>query len=284
MAVADMPNRGAVFISGSSTGIGKGTALCLDKLGFRVFAGVRRQKDGEALRCESSESLTPVIVDLNEKETIDKALETISEAVGEDGLSGLVNNAGIPLEGPLEFFPIDEIRKGLEVNLIGHITVIQRFLPLIRKRKGRIINVGSIGGILPIPFGAPYNASKAAMHALTITLRRELLPSGIHVSLVVPGTIRTEIWKKIQEQTGHLSSDVIEWYGHEMDALRRAAEKIGGKGIPPESVGKVVAKALTKKKPKTCYIVGSDARLQRLVAMFLPGRIQDRVVLRMIGI
>ena len=284
MAADDMPYRGAVLITGTSTGIGKATALCLDRMGFRVFAGVRKQSDGETLRRESSERFTPVIVDLNETESIDRAFDTISESVGEAGLSGLVNNAGIPLEGPLEFFPIDDIRKGLEVNLVGHITVIQRFLPLIRKGQGRIINIGSIGGVMPIPFGAPYNASKAAMHALTVTLRRELLPSGIHVSLVVPGSIRTEIWKKIQEQTGHLSQDVIERYGNEMEALRRAAEKTSGKGIPPESVGEVVGEALTKKRPRTCYTVGLDAKLQRLAAVLLPDRIQDWVVSRMIGI
>ena len=284
MAADNTPNRGAVLVTGSSTGIGKATALCLDKLGFHVFAGVRRQRDGEALRCESSERLTPVIVDLTESDSIDEAFERISESVGEAGLSGLVNNAGIPLEGPLEFFPIDEIRDGFQVNLIGHIAVIQRFLPLIRKRKGRIVNIGSIGAIMPVPFGAPYNASKAAMHALTVTLRRELLPSGIHVSLVVPGSIRTEIWKKIEEQTAQLSPEVLERYGHEMGAIRGAAEKIGGKGIPPEAVGEVVGRALTKKRPKTTYVVGSDARLQKLLVMLLPGSIQERGVLRMIGI
>ena len=137
---------------------------------------------------------------------------------------------------------------------------------------------------MPVPFGAPYNASKAALHALTTTLRRELLPSGIHVSLVVPGSIKTEIWKKIDEQTDRLSQEVLEGYGREMDALRRAAEKTGGRGIPPEAVGDVVAKALTKNRPRACYFVGLDAKLQRIAAMFLPDRIQDRFVLRMIGI
>ena len=284
MATDNVPNTGAVLITGTSTGIGRATARYLDKMGFRVFAGVRKQRDGEALRGESSERLTPVIIDVSDTESINNSFEIISESVSEAGLWGLVNNAGIPLEGPIEFFPIDKIRKGLEVNLIGHITVIQTFLPLIRKRKGRIINIGSIGGIMPVPFGAPYNASKAAMHALTVTLRRELLPSGIHVSLVIPGNIRTEIWQKVQEGTRHFPQDVCERYGQALDALRKTVEKMGDKGISPKSVAKVIASALTKKRPKTCYTVGLDAKLQTIAAMFLPDRIQDRAVLRMIGI
>jgi len=140
-----------ILITGTSTGIGRATALHLDKLGFTVFAGVRKEKDAESLRQSASPNLVPIMIDMNDGDSIEKAFEQISKAVETPGLKGLVNNAGVPLGGPLEFFNLDDIRKGLEVNLLGHIHIIQRFLPLIRKGKGRIINIGSIGASISVP-------------------------------------------------------------------------------------------------------------------------------------
>ena len=275
-------NRGAVLVTGSSTGIGRATALHLDKLGFRVFAGVRRNEDGEALRAESSARLTPVIIDVSNEQSIKGAFEIISQAVGESGLSGLVNNAAVNHPGPLECLPADNIRQVIETNLIGTMLVIQTFLPLIRKCKGRIVNVGSIGGVSPMPFLAPYNASKAGVLALTTTLRRELAPFGIEVSLIVPGNIKTPIWGKGKASLLSLSQNVGEPYRQAFEACASTLERLGPLGLPPEAVAKVIGKALTDNKPKVRYTIGRDAQKQTLADKWLPARFVDRVLPRLL--
>ena len=186
--------------------------------------------------------------------------------------------------GPLEFFDPDQLQKGLQANLLGHIRMIQLFLPLIRKKKGRIINIGSIGGIFPAPFTAPYSASKAAMHALTHALRRELLPEGIHVVLIIPGNIKTSIWKKVQDGAKPASPAVEAHYGSALECMEKLTKKMSSQGIPPERVAKIVKKALTLKRPKPAYIVGNDAKLQSIAAVVLPNRWIDRLFLFALGI
>ena len=166
--------RGPVVITGTSTGIGAATALYLAEQGFQVFAGVRRDADGEALQQRSSHGLTPVILDITDARTIASAVDSVSAAVGKRGLAGLVNNAGIVKPGPLELQPIDDFRRQLEVNLVGQVAVTQAFLPLIRKGRGRIVNVGSIGGRLVLPLHGAYSASKFGIEAVTDALRLEL--------------------------------------------------------------------------------------------------------------
>ncbi len=148
----------------------------------------------------------------------------------------------------------------------------------------RIVNIGSIGGIFPAPFAAPYSASKAAMHALTHALRRELLPEGIRVVLIIPGNIKTSIWKKVQESTKPASPAVEARYGSALAAMEKLTRKMSSQGIPPESVAKVVEKALTLKRPKPAYTVGTDAKLQNIAAVVLPNRWIDRLFLFVLGI
>jgi NAD(P)-dependent dehydrogenase (short-subunit alcohol dehydrogenase family) len=274
----------SVLITGTSTGIGRATALHLDQLGYRVFAGVRKEDDAKALQREASANLVPLMIDMNDTDSMANAFKQVSAIAGPEGLAGLVNNAGIPMGGPLEFFDPDQLQKGLQVNLLGHIRMIQQFLPLIRKQKGRIVNIGSIGGIFPAPFTAPYSASKAAMHALTHALRRELLPEGIHVVLIIPGNIKTSIWKKVQDGTRPASSAVEACYGSALASMEKLTKKMSSQGIPPESVAKIVEKALTLKRPKPAYIVGTDAKLQRIAAVVLPHRWIDRLFLFALGI
>ena len=186
-----------IVITGASTGIGRATVLHLDRLGYRVFAGVRREADADALRNESSDRLTPVFLDVTNIGSIEAAAKTVSAEVGERGLAGLVNNAGVSLGGPLEFVPLDELRRQLEVNTIGPIAVTQHFLPLVRQGRGRIVFVSSINGRISAPTHGPYSASKFALEALADALRMELTPSGIHVSVIEPGAIKASIWEKM---------------------------------------------------------------------------------------
>src|SRR5262249_23161727 len=158
------PSRGALLISGASTGIGRACTEHLDELGFSVFAGVRKQSDADSLRRAGSGRTQPLMLDVTDSESIVSAMRTVDEA-SPPGLAGLVNNAGVPAGGPLEFVPIEEWRLALEVNLIGQVALTQAALPALRKARGRIVNMTSIGGRLASPFLGPYNASKFALEA-----------------------------------------------------------------------------------------------------------------------
>lgn len=154
--------RDSVLVTGSSTGIGRACALYLSRNGFRVFAGVRKQADGESLQGEAS-AIEPVILDVINSEQIAQVADLIKQETTADGLSGLVNNAGIPVAGPLEFIPLDELRRALEVNVVGQIAMTQAMLPMLRAARGRVVNIGSIAGRISTPFMGPYSASKFAM-------------------------------------------------------------------------------------------------------------------------
>jgi NAD(P)-dependent dehydrogenase (short-subunit alcohol dehydrogenase family) len=179
-----MTGQGAVVITGASTGIGRATARYLAERGFRVFAGVRRDQDAEVLRQEGAGRVTPLRLDVTDRGSIENAAREAEAALAGEGLQGLVNNAGIGIGAPLEFVELDELRRQLEVNVIGAVAVTQAFLPLLRRCRGRIVNVGSIGGRIAQPMLGPYNASKFALEALSDSLRMELGAWGIHVSLV----------------------------------------------------------------------------------------------------
>ena len=284
----DGQSAGSVVITGASTGIGEACALRLDKLGWRVFAGVRKEADAERLKKEGSERLTPVLIDVTDEGSIMKAEETVRVAVGEAGLAGLVNNAGVGIHGPLEFLPIEDLRRQLEVNTIGQIAVTQAFLPLIRKGRGRIVNIGSIGGKMATPFLGPYAASKFAMEALTDSLRQELRPWDIHVAIVEPGSIATPIWDKGQagadEMEQKLPEEAMKLYGTAVDAMRTAARRFEKAGIPPDRVAQAVAQALTSRRPRTRYVVGFDATIQRVLAAVVPDRMRDGLTARMLGL
>jgi len=274
--------KGSVVITGASTGIGEACALRLDRDGFRVFAGVRKETDAQRLQQQASQRLTPVTIDVTNEAQIEAAAKTVADAVGEAGLAGLVNNAGISINGPLEYLTSEDLRKQLDVNVVGQMAVTRAFLPLIRKAKGRIVNIGSIGGRFTTPFLGPYCASKHAMEAISDALRQELRPWGIHIALVEPGSIATEIWQKglsdADDLLKNLPEDGVMRYGKAFAALREAAAKFEAAGIPPDRVARSVEHALTSGRPRTRYIVGFDATVQRLIRDIVPDRMRDRLV------
>ena len=287
MATKQKRDRGAVMVTGASTGIGEACARRLDRMGFQVFAGVRREDDGETLKAKASDSLTPVLIDVTDESSIASAADAVGNAVGDSGLAGLVNNAGVAIAGPLEFLPIEELRKQLEVNSIGQIAVTQAFLPLLRKRKGRIVNIGSIGGRTVTPLLGAYAASKFAMEAFTDALRMELKPWGMSVSIIEPGAIDTRIWEKASakgdEIIGKLPQEAHDLYDPAIAALRKAAGESARSAIPPSAVAKAVVHALTADNPKTRYLVGRDARIRAAMSTVLPDRMVDWLVSQRMG-
>ena len=225
MASEPSPPR-HVVITGASSGIGRAAALPLDRQGVIVHAGVRKEEDAASLEAEASDRLVPVFIDVTDQDSISTAKAEVAAASGDRGLHGLVNNAGISVPGPLEFLPLEDLRKQLEVNVIGQIAVTQAFLPQLRRARGRIVNVGSIGGRTVTPFLGAYNASKFALEALTDALRMELRPWNLSVSIIEPGAVDTAIWEKgfakADEIEARISDEGRRLYEDALDALREA--------------------------------------------------------------
>jgi NAD(P)-dependent dehydrogenase (short-subunit alcohol dehydrogenase family) len=272
----------SVVVTGASRGIGEGCALQLDRLGWQVFAGVRKPEDAEALRRKGSERLTPVMMEVTDSESLKVAAKMVEEAVGEAGLDGLVNNAGIAVAGPLEYLPVEELRRQLDVNVVGQIAVTQAFLPLLRKARGRVVNIGSVSGRISVPLLGPYCASKFALEALTAALRMELQPWGIQVSIIEPAGIATPIWRKALAAGDRLAGDfpdeAMEMYRPMIETQRKRAIESDRTGLPRASVVRSVVHALTSPKPKARYVVGRTARLGELLR-FLPDRLRERLIL-----
>src|SRR5215213_8877009 len=232
----------AVLVTGASSGIGEATALHLERIGFRVFAGHRRPEDGERLRERGGEGLEPIRIDVTDEAEIAAAAERIG-----DRLYGLVNNAGIPVPGAVELLPLDDLRRQLEVNVIGAVAVTQAMLPKLRPAKGRILNVTSVGGRVATPYMSAYHASKFALEAVSDSLRRELVPQGVDVIAIEPGSIATPIWRKGTDHAAdrEIPPELEPLYGKELDTALKAAVETGERGLDPEAAAGVIATALT---------------------------------------
>jgi NAD(P)-dependent dehydrogenase (short-subunit alcohol dehydrogenase family) len=284
-----MANLKAVVITGASSGIGRATALRLDRCGWRVFAGVRRPGDAAALRRQASNRLTPLILDVTDAGTIAAAAAIVHAVVGEAGLAGLVNNAAIAESAPLEFVPPGDVRRHLEVNAVGPVAVTQAFLPLIRQGGGRIVNVGSISGRLVLPLLGAYSASKFALEALTAALRMELAPWGIPVTLIEVGGVTTPIWKKFalaaDALARRLPPQAHALYGPAITAeRRRVLTSVRGRGsIGPHVVARVIVHALTTPHPRPRYVVGPRARIGEGLRL-LPEPLRERAIMRFISV
>ena len=271
-----------VVITGASTGIGAGCAIGCARHGMTVFAGVRDLKAGEALQAKGGAAIIPLALDVTDGESIKRAAETVGTRVGAAGLGGLVNNAGVAIGSPLEIIPLSQLRKQLEVNVIGQIAVTQAFVPFLRQAHGRIVNMGSIAGRGTIPMMGPYSASKFALEALTDALRLELYPWGIEVSIIEPGAIATPIWDKSLNQALDVEKDVPAdgklLYEDAARQVREAVQEAAQRAIPVDAVVQAVLHALTARRPKTRYLVGTDAKIRAMMAKWLPDRMQDWIL------
>ena len=285
--MADDPSRGTVLISGASTGIGRACAEHLDSLGFTVFAGVRKQSDADSLLGAGSGRTRPLMLDVTDSASIAAAMRTVDEA-SPAGLVGLVNNAGISVGGPLEFVPIDDWRRQLEVNFLGQVALTQAALPALREARGRIVNMTSIGGRLASPFLGPYNASKYALEAVTDALRLELRQFGIEVAAIEPGAVATPIWEKgrasAEQATTNMPAEALQLYGAGVAAISKFIALGERTGIAPLEVARVVEHALTASRPKPRYVVGRDAKMRLFLTRLLPTRAMDRLVGRAMGL
>ena len=273
-----------IVITGASTGIGKACALHLDKLGYQVFAGVRTETDALSLQDASSDRLTTFYIDIAKSESILSATNMLKSTLKSGGLDGLINNAGIVVAGPLEFVPIDSLRSQLEINVIGHIAVTQALLPLLRQAQGRIINMSSVSGRVATPFLGPYAASKFALEALSDSMRLELMPWDINVSVIEPGPISTPIWTKSIEATklmiDKLPKKAKVLYGPAFQAALLWENNIEQSMSKPDVVVRAVIHALMSRRPRTRYRIGVSGFVADIFARFLPDILKDWIIKR----
>jgi NAD(P)-dependent dehydrogenase (short-subunit alcohol dehydrogenase family) len=276
--------KGAILITGASSGIGKATALYLNHRGYHVFAGVRKEHQAEDLAKETSSEIQPVILDVTQKDQILAVIDRISDYAHSNltGLVGVINNAGIAVSGPLEFIPQEKLREQFQVSVFGQLAVIQAALPLLRQEGGRIINIGTGGCHLAPPFLGPYVAAKIAMEALNDVLRRELQAWGIRVINVAPGAIETPIWEKGMSTAIQSFRDLPEkaryLYQASFEKGLALMARFQRRAIPPHAVARTIGRALESKHPRLHYYVGTGALVAFLIPRIVPQRIADMFV------
>jgi NAD(P)-dependent dehydrogenase (short-subunit alcohol dehydrogenase family) len=271
--------RSHVVVTGTSSGIGRATALELAEAGYHVYAGARRPADAPAPPPAGPGEITPLLLDVTDPAQIGAAADAVAAHTGPAGLDGLVNNAGIGVFGPLEILPIEQFRLQLEVNVTGQLAVTQALLPLLRRARGRIVLIGSIGTRFTPPFTGPVSASKSAIATMADALRQELAPWDIGVVLIEPASIHTEAVDKLARNTERL----LDGAGPRARALYaddfRRFVSIGlareRNGSPPRVVARAVAGALTVPRPHPRYLVGKDALPMAALAALVPTRLLD---------
>jgi NAD(P)-dependent dehydrogenase (short-subunit alcohol dehydrogenase family) len=272
---------GAVLLTGASTGIGRAAVLRLSHHGLRVFAGVRREEDGAPLREFCGPSVEPILLDVTDAGAIARAFDTISSSLGNDTFTGLVNNAGIAVAGPIEMLRDEDWRRQFDVNFFGAVNLTRTFIPLLRAHRGRLVNVSSIAGKLASPFSSAYSASKFALEAFSDAARIELAGDGISVSVIEPGAVKTPIWDRgSNDARERLSSQHPETFARYEASLQRMGKFVAqGKesGAEPDAVAKAIEHALVDPKPRERYLIGTDARVQLGIAR-LPEALRDRIV------
>jgi len=280
------------LVTGASTGIGQATALRLARAGWTVLAGVRDDAAGSRVAAEAAErggaTVEPIALDVTDARQIADAASLLAsrDGSGPGRLDALVNNAGIGVGGPLELIPIDDVRRQLDVNVVGQVAVTQAMLPALRAARGRIVFVSSVGGRVAMAFTAPYAASKHAIEAIGDALRVELRTSGVQVALVEPGSVATPIWDKgrAEAKDFEVPDELRQQYGHIPEAIDRMLRSTGERGVPPEHVAETIERAVRARRMRARYVVGRDARAMIVIRRLLPDLVFDRFARRALGV
>ena len=274
---------GAVLITGTSSGLGRAIALDLAGRGVTVLAGVRTvgtAPSGAGLAGRVHE----VQLDVTEPTQIAEAVGSIRRFLGDEHLRGLVNNAGTAVAGPLEYADMDELREQFEVNVFGQLAVTQGFLESIREHdSGRIVFMSSVSGRIAAPYVGPYAASKHAVTAMAASLRQELRPWNIHVSVLEPGNVDTPIWSTAAKRLRYLRAELpalaIERYGLALERMSKYVDQVaGGRSMTPDRVVRAARHALFAADPKPAYVIGGEARVAVALSRVLPARAFDAVL------
>ncbi|MCC5830792.1 MAG: SDR family oxidoreductase [Phycisphaeraceae bacterium] len=282
-----MPEPPAALITGCSSGIGQHLVRCLDGMGWHIAATARDSKVAATACGPLSQRVGWFDLDVTSDDSRRRAVTQIKAWLtdrGLSGLKGLVNNAGIVVAGPLEHIDLDELRQQFEVNVVGLLGVTQACLPLLRREKGRIVNIGSISGRVAAPLLGPYAMSKFALEALSDSLRVELHEAGIFVSLLEPGPISTPLWRKSlgtrDRWLKDASPEALAYYGRMLERVGREVDRSAAGADAPEKVSRAVVHALTARRPRSRYPVGRGVGMMIRLLNIIPDRIRDAAIRR----
>ena len=244
-----------ILITGASTGIGYHLCQVFIKHGFRVFGSVRKDEDAQKLKVDFGDNFHALLFDVTDHDSVQTAIDELTLIIGQEGLYGLINNAGMAVSGTIVHTSIADYQKQFDVNFFGVIAVTKACLTLLGARKdaqhepGKIINISSVSGKIAFPFLSPYCASKFALEAFSDSLRREMLLYGIHVITIGPGPIRTPIWRKSEISTETMQSD----YGPSLIKFQKSIAKSVKNAMDPEELANRIYKVFIKKKSRTRY-------------------------------
>jgi NAD(P)-dependent dehydrogenase (short-subunit alcohol dehydrogenase family) len=277
----------SVVITGASTGIGWATAKLLLDRGFRVFGSVRKQADADRLQGEFGPNFTPLLFDVTDEAAVLAAAREVRAALKGETLSGLVNNAGVAVAGPVLELAADEFRRQMDVNVIGPIIATQAFGPLLgsdpslKGKPGRIVMISSVAGRNGNPLMSAYSASKFAIEGLSESLRREMMLFGIDVVIIAPGAVKTPIWSKAEEVD--ISAFRNSPFFPALERIRKLMLQLGETGLPAEKIAEAIAGALTSASPKVRYQITPDP-MRHLMTAILPKRMIDRIIAKRLGL
>jgi NAD(P)-dependent dehydrogenase (short-subunit alcohol dehydrogenase family) len=250
-----------VLITGAERGIGRAVALRLAQTGWEVHAALRRVEDGESLVHDAPAStITPLLLDVTDSAQIAALDEALPRR-----LDAVINNAGIVVDGPIEALALEDLRRQLEVNVVGQVAVTQAVLPRLRESRGRIVFISSVSDRMSTPWTGAHNASKFALEGLADSLRIELRPWGIKVILVEPSSTDTDLWRtaldELDSTEAALSDEHGRLYSRHVAGMRRTTKVIQKQAVPVEHVVATVERALAASRPRARHPVGAISKV-----------------------
>ncbi|MBK9565358.1 MAG: SDR family NAD(P)-dependent oxidoreductase [Saprospiraceae bacterium] len=268
-----------ILITGVSTGIGYDAFAKLYALGYHVIGTVRKREDAERLRSIFKENATILEFDVRDIDKCRIAIESVFPLLSEDGLTCLINNAGVAMPGPLQHLSEEDFENQLDVNVKSVRRITNLLLPYLgvdkRFQPGRMINISSVSGLFNAPFNGAYCISKHALESMTDIYRRELAMFGIKVVAIEPGPIKTAIWKK---SLGSLDKYKDTEYGEILSAADKMIANAEKSALPVEDITTLIIKIIQSKDPATRYLVHSKKLMFKLLSQYLPDKLVDRLV------
>jgi short-subunit dehydrogenase len=272
-------NKDLILISGASTGIGFNLAQYFADHGHHVIAGARKVADIN--RLAQIKNVTAIKLDVTNQEDINKIPKLIEAHLVNCKKLILINNAGVVASGPWELIETAELKNQFSVNIFGAIELTKAVLPYLRQTKGRILNMGSVSGLFSAPYLGPYSASKFALEAFNDSLRRELAPLGVSVTMINPGAIKTPIWNKGLEDPKNAKLQAHPVYGEKLKKFEAGVQNVMSNALEPEHVVRAIYRAYSAKKaPLRVVVARIDVKIFLFLNRFLPTTVVDSLLSR----
>ncbi len=270
-------------VTGASSGFGLLAAVDLALAGHRVFATMRdldRRADVEAAAANAGAKIEVVALDVSRPESVEAAMGRVMQLAGR--IDVLVNNAGVGFGGFFEDTTVQELRDVFETNFFGLVATMKAVVPHMREqRRGRIINVSSMSGVVAHPTTSAYCASKFAVEGLSESVRYELAPFGVYVVLVEPGQFRTQIFDRNLRLSARSNDSTSPYYQRGQRVLAHIRGSLEKSTADPREVARLIVRASTADRPELRYVAGRDARLSNIARHIVPGFVRERVFQRL---